>query len=255
MGTPFVLGIRSNVGAPLRSLVMETFLTMVSQSPHLARPIALNLDPSFLFRTRQGKSPKDDPAYRFGASFAAADLPVLNTAESREFLEAASKPNQAALTEGRVLLLFLGEETVVKDSAAIDENCVFVRNTAGTESFLYGVMRPDPSESSPVPGKIVVVGEPRIEKAAGFYLAAVEELAVLGLPREGFSFAGHLSFDADESVLALSYQKTLLEAFPKGVTHGQIKAITKRLGLPDATKDQVSQGARMTALKALAGRG
>lgn len=228
MVNPTFFAFVSNVAPQVRGQVIEALARELGET-NSARPVLVNLDQSSNLRTKDGKPSKDDPIVRYGNTLGSTGIPVLKPAEAVDFFDDAAKPRNAILSDNRVFITIMNQAPLPDAIPLFDALCFALTINPASTAFVYGAIKAMETAGKNIPIRILVVGEPKIEKAAEFYVAMTGELINVGKSFRDLSYGGFIAFDNEESALASSYGKSIIEAFPEGLTRGQAKQAVPRI--------------------------
>lgn len=232
MNRPAYFGFVSNASPLVRCRIIES-LTTVWTEDNSARPVLIDFDPGISLPKKGGRSSSEDAVARYGNAMGSSDIPVLKPSEAAEFFEDAARPRNSALVEGRSFLALVDEVPGPDSITLFDALCFAITIDHASIAFMYGAIKTMESARKRIPARVMIVGEPKIEKAAEFYAMLARELKSVGDKFAELSFAGFLAFDQEESDLAAAYGVPIVEAFPEGTLRGQAKFAIKKLFLKD----------------------
>ncbi|HAP42584.1 MAG: hypothetical protein A2087_11285 [Spirochaetes bacterium GWD1_61_31] len=237
MAGVFTLPVISNAEGLTRRLLYEVLAVEATrQEPRLA---IINRDVGLLPNLYRPKQAKEDALWKHAQSFPTSEAAVLEGAAFREFLRDAARPRGQDLLRDRKFLVYPAEEDIDWLLGLASGLCFILVPDHSSIPYLYAKLQNYRAGEIRPPVRIVLVGEPCIEKAAEFFLGLKNEVEGLTGESLDFNFAGHVAFDQDQVDLALGYNLNLLEAFPGGTTHGQFKHIVQNLLICDATRSEV----------------
>ncbi len=228
MVNPTFFAFVSNVAPQARGQVIESLATELAMMDS-ARPVLVNLDPGSTLRIKTGRSSREDPIARYGNTLGSSGIPVLKPIEAANFFDDAAKPRNAAMSDARVFISLMNQAPLPDAIPLFDALCFAVTINPASTAFVYGAIKAMETAGKNIPIRILVVGEPRIEKTAEFYVAMTGEFRNVGKNFGDLTYSGFMAFDPEESALASSYGKSTIEAFPEGLTRGQAKQAVPKI--------------------------
>lgn len=226
--------ILSNLPKTTRSICAESLI--IEAMKLKGRTVAVNLDADLWLSCGLPKNNKDDSVARYGKVIGAAEAPVFNREEFKEFLKDAGRQKNAELARDRSLLVFLDKPPEKEVMPVFDAMCFIVSPDHSSIPFIFSVLKIQNETGYHVPIKIVIAGEPYIEKATEFFVGIRKELEGLRGNGPEIGFAGNIYFDQDQYELAISYNLPYIEAFPGSFTHGQVRYVINRLFVKDVSR-------------------
>ncbi len=235
MDGPAFFTFSSNAAPRMRARVAES-LAIELASGNRTKPVLINLDPGATLRMKAGRQSREDPVARYGGALGSSGIPLLKPPEAADFLEDASKPRNAAWSESRSFIALMDGVPSAEAIPLFDALCLAVTPSPASTAFVYGAVKSMQSAGKTLQMRIMVVGEPRIEKTAEFYAAMAAEIRSLGSGFDEIVYAGFVAYDQEETELANSYGMPTVEAFPEGVTRGQVKQAVRMLFAKDVSE-------------------
>jgi hypothetical protein len=227
MSGPAFFSFASNAAPVLKSVVLESLISDLAGSSS-TRPVVLNLASGQVLRTLPGRSLRDDPASRYGNITESSGVPILSPREGAEFFEAAAKPKNSTFTEGRVFIVLCDDSPSETVLPLFDALCFSVSGDPSSTAFVFKAVQKTRNSERLIPVRILITGEPAIEKAAEFYINIASEINGIGNCKVELSFGGNVFIDPEELDLARNYGIPFLKAFPNGMARGQIRAAARK---------------------------
>jgi len=245
----YTYAIMSNLPKQLRCICAESLI--IEAMRFRGKTVAVNLDGDLRLVCASAKATRDDPMTRFGKVLGSCEAPVLAREDFSEYLREASRQRTPELTKDRSMLLFLDKPPSKEVLPAIDAMCFLVSPDHSSIPFIYSILKAQAEGGFGIPVRIVIVGEPYLERAAEFFIGIKNEIDGLRVVGQEFGFAGNIYFDQDQFELAIGYNQPLVEAFSGGSTHGQIRYIVNRLLVRDLARVSIAETACLERLGSL----
>lgn len=237
----------SNTSPSYLAGVIET-LMFECVNGRLSKPVLINMDTTTVFRFRPGKYNREDPVARYGGLLGNIAVPLLNPSEAAGFFEDAAKGRNAALSTGRSFISLSREPPSVEVLPLYDALCFAVALDDSSTAFVYAAIKAMLSSGRRLPIRLLVVGDPRIERCAEFYVELVDEIKALSGGALEISFAGHMALDQEESDLAAGFGLPTIEVYPESAPRGQAKQAVRRLFDYDPSEADMQGAERMVRL-------
>jgi len=213
-------------------------LASLEEKPLGRRLAVLGLDPRLALSVAPARRQRDG-IFRYARStMAGTELPFLGAAEARGLFSDERKRRRDSLLEGFSLLILADEARAACLLSAVQTLVCCVTLDSSALPFIYPFCEAMREMKRHIPIELIVLGEARLEKAAEYFAAQKKELAALDDQVE-LNFCGSVHFEPEEKELADSLGLPFLELFPGRSTHGEAKALGRRLFKRDLTEEQL----------------
>ena len=250
MDAPSFFALMSNETPKNAASTVEALLLEFPEQD-VGKPVLINLDSSANFRTRTGKASREEPVLRYGDMLGDTAVPYLRASAAEGFFEEAVKTRNAHLSRGRSFICNLREPVQPELLQLFDALCCVVTLDPSSKAFVYSLLKPLQTAARNIPVRIIVSGEPRLERCAGFFADLVEQIDSVARGPTELSFAGHVAPDPEETELAAGYGLFAAVAFPNSALRGQAKSAAKRAFFVDHSESSLDTEERLRRLSSL----
>lgn len=172
--------------------------------------------------------PSREGLFRYARSVIFGDTPYIGRNETREVFTEMLRRGAMGELEGWTALVIADDPRAASLDRVMDAIAFFNAGDSRFVPWLFPILR-EIRERSSCPCCVTVVDEPRIEKAAEFFVLLNAELRNLIGKDIELAFNSCIAFDPEKAALCAAKGLSYTDFFSKEETHGQAKAVAARI--------------------------
>jgi hypothetical protein len=200
------------------------------------KPVLFCLTDNLLYHSHTGRPATGEEFFRNYPSITSEDIPCYRKQDTMEILNGILKEKNKEYFADRDVLIFTDQPFMEKMTSTPEHVILFVESLPSSIPFVYKINQALKAKKMHPLFTLVFVNTKAIEKAAESFLHIQTEIAALDPNGPTFRFGGNLFIEPYELELYLSRNKPLIQLFPEGSLHGQIKYCVRK-ALPESSQD------------------